>query len=150
MPLTSAFRIGSGFTLIEAMIVVAIVALLAAIAVPGYASYVQRSRILEAVSRLADARARMEDYFQDARSYVDASGTCGVAPPGATSGDAFDLSCSATSSTFVYMASGRADHGMASFTYAVDETGAQTTVSLPAGWSRRTDCWTIRADGLCA
>jgi hypothetical protein len=39
---------------------------------------------------------------------------------------------------------------MASFTYAVDETGAQTTVSVPAGWSRHADCWTIRADGLCA
>jgi type IV pilus assembly protein PilE len=146
----SASAAKRGFTLIEAMIVVAIVGVLAAIAIPGYASYVKRSHIFEAVSRLADARARMEDYFQDTRSYVDAGGACGVPPPGATGHDAFALTCSATSSTFVYTATGRADHGMASFTYAVDETGAQTTVSVPAGWSRRADCWTIRADGLCA
>jgi type IV pilus assembly protein PilE len=131
------------------MIVVAIVGVLASLAVPGYAQYVQRSRIFEAVSRLADARGRMEAYFQDARSYVDASGACGVVPPGATIRDAFTLTCSATSSTFVYTATGRSDHGMASFAYAVDESGAQTTVSVPAGWARRADCWTIRADGLC-
>jgi type IV pilus assembly protein PilE len=132
------------------MIVIAIVGILAAIAVPGYANHVKRSRVLEAVSRLADARARMEDYFQDARSYVDASGACGVPAPGAASNDAFTLTCSATPTTFVYRATGRTEYGMASFAYAVDETGAQTTVSVPDDWSRRTDCWTIRADGLCA
>ena len=55
----------SGFTLLETMVVVAIVAVLAAVAVPSYAGYVKRSHILEAVARLSDARARMEDYFQD-------------------------------------------------------------------------------------
>ena len=44
-----------GFTLLEMMIVVAIVAMLAAIALPSYAGYVKRSRILEAVTRLSDA-----------------------------------------------------------------------------------------------
>jgi type IV pilus assembly protein PilE len=38
---------------------------------------------------------------------------------------------------------------MASFVYTIDHAGTRATVSLPAGWSRTDDCWTIRADGLC-
>jgi type IV pilus assembly protein PilE len=139
-----------GFTLIEAMIVVAIVATLATIAVPGYAAYVQRGRILEAVARLADASARMQEYFLDERTYLDASGACAIASGTGTSADAFTLTCTATASTFVYTATGRTDKGMSAFVYAIDESGAKKTVSLPAGWSRSGDCWTIRADGLCA
>jgi type IV pilus assembly protein PilE len=138
-----------GFTLLEAMLVVAIIATLAAIAVPSYADYVRRSRILDAVARLADARARMEEYFLDQRSYVDATGRCGVPPPAGTAGDAFALACEGSPAAYTYTATGLAAKGMAAFAYAIDQAGAKTTVSLPAGWSRGTDCWTIRADGLC-
>jgi len=97
----------AGFTLIEAMIVTAIVAILAAIALPSYTAYVRRSHILEAIARLADARARMEEYFQDERTYVDASGVCGAAPNAPAPPDAFVITCSATPSTFTYTARGR-------------------------------------------
>ena len=30
-----------------------------------------------------------------------------------------------------------------------DEAGAQATVSVPSGWQRTADCWTLRADGSC-
>lgn len=138
-----------GFTLLEVMLVVAIIATLAGIALPSYADYVRRSRILDAVARLADARARMEEYFLDQRSYIDAAGRCGVQPPTGTAGDAFALACEASPTAYTYTATGLADKGMASFAYAIDQGGAKTTVSLPAGWSRGADCWTIRADGLC-
>jgi type IV pilus assembly protein PilE len=138
-----------GFTMLEIMLVVAIIGTLAAIAVPSYADYVRRSRILDAVARLADARARMEEYFLDQRSYVDAGGRCGVPPPTGTAGDAFALACEASANAYTYTATGLPAKGMAAFTYSIDQAGAKTTVSLPAGWSRGTDCWTIRADGLC-
>ena len=131
------------------MIVTSIIAILAAIAVPSYATYVRRSHILEAVARLADARARMEEFFQDERTYVDAGGACGAAPVAAAPPDAFVITCSATAAAFTYTATGRAAKGMSAFTYSIDEAGTRATVSVPAGWSRTADCWTIRADGSC-
>jgi type IV pilus assembly protein PilE len=143
-------RTAQGFTLIETMIVIAIIAVLAAVAVPGYASYVQRSRVLEAVARLVDAAARMDQHFLDARTYLSLDGSCGVAPPASTRSDAFTLSCTATTSTFLYSANGRADKGMSAFAYTIDETGAKKTIGVPANWLRSADCWTISADGTCA
>src|SRR6266542_902969 len=76
-----------GFTLIEAMITVAIVAILGAIAYPNYVDYITRGRIIEGTSKLSDFRVRMEQYFMDNRTYV------GPSPPGVgTCGASFTLS----------------------------------------------------------
>jgi len=138
-----------GFAFAIHVIVTAIVAILAAIALPSYTAYVRRSHILEAIARLADARARMEEYFQDERTYVDASGGCGAAPNAPAPPDAFVITCSATAATFTYTATGRAALGMSAFVYSIDEGGARATASVPSGWRRTADCWTIRADGSC-
>lgn len=139
-----------GFTLLETMVVVAIVAVLATIALPSYADYIKRARILEAVGRLSDARARMEEFFLDQRSYVDAAGSCGAPAPAAATADAFALGCIATATTFTYTATGTAAKGMDAFAFTIDETGAKATLSVPLNWARTADCWTIRADGTCA
>jgi type IV pilus assembly protein PilE len=142
-------RSSSAFSLLEAMLAVAIVAILAAIALPSYANHVRRSRILDAVAQLADARARMEQYFLDERTYVDAAGACGVPPAAATSAAAGSVTCAATATTFTYTAAGLAAKGMADFVYTIDEAGARATVSVPRGWVRTGDCWTVRSDGSC-
>ncbi len=53
-------RAARGFTLIELMITVAVVAILSAIAYPSYQEYVLRSRRVEAQSLLGEAAARQE------------------------------------------------------------------------------------------
>lgn len=62
-----------GFTLIEVMIVVAVIGILAAVALPSYNDYVRRGQIPEAFTELSAYRARMEQYYQDNRNYGTAA-----------------------------------------------------------------------------
>ena len=68
-----------GFSLIEMMIVVAIIGILAAIAVPSYISYVQRSRTAEAITFLAEIRQRQEAYRAEFGQYCSVSAAPGSA-----------------------------------------------------------------------
>ncbi|MGH8481648.1 MAG: pilin [Nevskiaceae bacterium] len=54
-----------GFTLIELMIVVAIIGILAAIAIPAYQEYIARSQASEAMQLLAGAKAPMAEFYGD-------------------------------------------------------------------------------------
>lgn len=62
----------AGFTLIELMIVVAIIGILAAIAYPAYTSYVQRGNRAIAKTILVEIASRQESYLSDRKSYADA------------------------------------------------------------------------------
>lgn len=59
-----------GFTLIELMVVVAIVAILAAIALPSFADQMRKSRRAEAVSSLQDAQLRLERWRVDHKDFT--------------------------------------------------------------------------------
>lgn len=139
-----------GFTLIELVIVIAIIATLAAIAVPTYADYVRRSRIVEAVTRLADHRARMEQFFLDNRRYDDGAGNCGQAAPPVAAADAFAFACSPSATGYTVSATGTAGKGMQGFVYTIDETDAHRTPAVPDGWVASRTCWVVRRDGSCA
>ncbi|WP_313024666.1 type IV pilin protein [Pseudomonas lopnurensis] len=63
-------RVQTGFTLIELMIVVAIIGILAAIAYPSYDEYVKRGNRTEGQALLSDASARQERYFAQNNTYI--------------------------------------------------------------------------------
>ena len=137
-----------GFTLIEVMIVVAIVAILAAIAIPSYTEYIQRSRIIEATSTLSSMRVKMEQYFQDNRSYLLAC-TAGTVAPTPT-GTFFDYVCTipAGGRTFLVTATGKA--AMLNFGFTIDQSNNQLTTAVPSNWTLpAVQCWVKKRDGSC-
>ena len=56
-------KVQQGFTLIELMIVVAIIGILAAIAIPAYQDYTNRAKVTEAVSALSAATTSVGEYY---------------------------------------------------------------------------------------
>lgn len=56
-------KVQQGFTLIELMIVVAIIGILAAIAIPAYQDYTTRAKVTEAVNAMAPAKTSVSEFF---------------------------------------------------------------------------------------
>jgi type IV pilus assembly protein PilE len=140
----------SGFTLIELMIVVAIVGILATIAYPSYSDYVIRGRIPEATSGLAARRVQMEQYFQDNRTYVGAP----ACVADAAASRFFTFSCIAadtSATTYTLQAVGVAP--MAGFGYTITQANARASnITRGGGWVDPTpnNCWAIRKGGICS
>jgi type IV pilus assembly protein PilA len=141
-----ARRAQAGFTLIELMIVVAIIGILAAIALPQYQTYVARSQVARAVGESGALKTAVEDCLNNGRIKV------GKASAAATNCDP-----GATGST-ILTGDGQGDAAIASTAGAPqvtipDNTGAATIVAtfgnaastvLQAGkyaitWTRTTD-----------
>ncbi len=75
-----------GFTLIELMIVVAIIGILAAIAIPAYQDYTIRAQVSEGLNLAAGAKAAITEFTQDRGNFPSDNATAGIAPAGQITG----------------------------------------------------------------
>jgi type IV pilus assembly protein PilE len=136
-----------GFTLIELMITVAIVAILAAVALPSYSRYVLRARVTDGLAGLSDMRLKMEQYFQDNRTYVGSCAAGTVAPLPATTAN-FSYGCSALSAN-TYTVTATGVNVMGGFVYTIDQANARATTGVPGGWTANAACWVTKQGGEC-
>lgn len=135
----------NGFTLIEVMIVVAIVAILASVAIPAYSDYIQRAKIAEATQTLSDMRTRMEQFFLDNRSYQAPGGGCGVAD---VTLEHFQYTCvSNSTTTYVLQATGLGAKGMGGFTFTLNEANVKGSDVTKSGWDMGAPCWQFKKGG---
>lgn len=148
-----AFRRGNarthGFTLIELMIVVAIIGLLSAIALPLYQSYVLKARRADAKNAVLDMASRQERFFSINNKYTATAADLGFAslPSAVNSSGASYYNLSVTASTgpagFVAKATptGVQQKDLECYTFQVDQTGAQSNLKSDGTKGTSTSCW---------
>jgi type IV pilus assembly protein PilE len=135
----SSNRYERGFTLIELMIAVAIVAILSAIAYPAYTKYVQRGYRAEGIVILNDAVARMERYYAQNNNYLvtnlTALGFTSATPLSQTG--KYQLSLAATPTTYTFTAAPLGPQMQdVCGSLAIDQAGIKTPTSVGG-----TDCF---------
>jgi type IV pilus assembly protein PilE len=143
----------AGFTLLEVMVVVVIVAILAAVAYPSYSDYTRRGKIAEAIATLADARAKMEQFYLDNRTYVGSDAANMPCDPAVLNAGkkSFTYACDPpTLNTYRVVATGAGGDGMGAFQYTINQANVRTsTVTGLSGWSGSATCWVTKKGGVC-
>ena len=133
-----------GFTLVEVMITVAIVAILSAVAVPQYSSYVTRGRLAEAFSSLGAVQPLAEQHWSNQRSYAGLGGL--NAFPRASQNFDYALTA-ADAASYTVTATGKGS--VLGFVFTIDQNGNRATTAAPSGWTANAGCWTDRKSGEC-
>jgi type IV pilus assembly protein PilE len=128
-----------GFTLIEVMITVAIVAILAAVAVPSYRSYVLRSHRADAMQALSDGQAILERCYAQSFAY---NATCATAPAATSPGGFYTVALSnqtATTYTLTATATGMQAQDTQCATFSVDQ--ANQKLGKDTASNLQSACW---------
>jgi type IV pilus assembly protein PilE len=155
-------RFKGGFTLIELMITVAIIAIIAAVALPNYTDYITRSKFSEAQGHLSDLRVKMEQYYMDNRRYSTnaGGGTCGIgAAPTPSGAKYFTYTCASSNANaagdqrFTITATGVSSQGLGGIAFTVNESNTRaTTVAgdmATKGYASNAGCWITKKPSQC-
>ncbi len=135
----STIRYQHGFGLLELMIVVGIIIVLVAIAIPSYGDYVRRGRVAEMTSALSDTRVKLEQFFLDNRTYVGFA----ACPTTSTSSQ---YACSPLSATgYTLTATGQGN--MNGFTYTLNQANTKTSTTPWAAGTQ--NCWISSKGSAC-
>lgn len=129
----------TGFTLVELMIVLVIIAIIATIAIPNYNSYVVRAARGEGMSQLLEVMRAQEDYFASNYEYVTNLATLGYTTPLVTESGSYTITAAGCGGTLTLnecvrltAAASNSQNGDGDFT--LDSRGSRTYRGV-TGWA---------------
>lgn len=145
-----------GFTLIEVMITVAIVAILASIAIPSYRDYVLRGQVVDATTALSAMRADMERHFHDNRKYATVgtfTAPCRATDVAKRTVGKFVLSCAGSDLTDTsYLITANGSGSVSGAIYRITHDNIRSTAGVPTGSGWTTPCataWILKKGQAC-
>lgn len=136
-----------GFTLIELMIVVAIIGILAAIAIPAYQDYTIRAQVSEGMSLCSGAKAAVTEFYQDRGVMPTSNSQAGLEQPATINGkyvDTVTITQGASTDEVLCTASmdgPDANTNLAGLDFILEGTGAAGSVTWDCDPSTVNDKW---------
>ena len=145
-------RSHAGFTLIELMIVVAIIAILSMVAYPSYRDYLIRGQLADATSALSVLRAQMERHFQDNRSYATVGAfttQCSTAAATRTFG-LFVVGCTGNLNATEFTLEAVGSGAVSGFSFTINQAEVRATSAAPgSGWNTCASQWMVKRGQAC-
>lgn len=129
-------RSNRGFTLIEIMIVIAIIGILITIGYPSLTEYVKKGRRADAVGLLSDQAQILERFYSKGSVYTGVTGL-------SSGNDYYTITPTITDQTFLVTAVRKAGTAMAADKcgdFTITNTGVRSMVNATAGLVTK-DCW---------
>lgn len=129
-------RSNRGFTLIEIMIVIAIIGIMLTIGIPSYTEYVKKGRRAEVVSLLSEQAQSLERFYTKNNIYTGITGL-------STGNDFYTITPTITDQTFLLTATRKTGTAMATDKcgdFTLTNTGVRSMNNATTGLTTK-DCW---------